>query len=114
MTTKSLACLVLAVVLGTALSVRWYLDAEEAVQAARTEGSGALVHQHLPLPMRAEPARFRWVDAGSPRSSAAPCVGSMPIAAPALAPLVRSRSSERDAATIAGPTGFEPRPAGSF
>ncbi|HVS18881.1 MAG TPA: hypothetical protein VMT18_09805 [Planctomycetota bacterium] len=114
MTLQRLSCLVLTVVLGTAWTVRWYLDAEEAVQAARSEGSGALVHQHLPLPMRAEPAHFRWVDAASPQSPATPCTGSRPNASQALAPLVRSPSAERDAATMAGPAAFEPGAHGSF
>ena len=46
MTTKSLACLVLAVLLGTAMSVRWYLDAEEAVHAAPSQAGRPVVYQH--------------------------------------------------------------------
>jgi len=107
MTLQRLSCLVLAVVLGTALSVRWYLDAEEAVQAARTAGSGSVVYQHLPLPMRAEPARFQGSPRTPSRSPKAPCAEPAP-SAPAAAPLVRRPIPASAVPTLARPSSFDP------
>lgn len=107
MTLQRLSCLVLAVVLGTALTVRWYLDAEEAAQASRAEGSGAVVYQHLPLPMRAEPARFhggprapRWVPKAPGNDSS--------VSAPPAASMVLRPGTPGTAPTLAGPSSFEP------
>lgn len=116
MTLQRLSCLVLTLVLGTAMSVRWYLDAEEAVQAAPPEESGAIVYQHVPLPMRAEPARFRWVRAGATGGADAPCLdSSRPVGAsqPTLAPLVRSPAAGARVPTAASPSAYDPA-AGSF
>lgn len=61
MSLKSLSLLVLAVLLGTALSVRWYLAADASVVQAR-EGLRQEPQQtspygrHAPIWMRAEPA----------------------------------------------------------
>jgi hypothetical protein len=100
MTTKSLACLVLAVLLGTAMSVRWYLDAEEAVHAAPSQAGRPVVYQHLRLPMRAEPARSLRVRGDLPAAE-----GSYGLSAPspAAVPLV-----QRPCAGAAEPTAADP------
>lgn len=106
MTLQRLSALVLAVVLGTAATVNWYLDAEEAAQDARQDGSRAVVHQHLPLPMRAEPARFRWVRAGAWRPQEGPSADPAPVSVPALAPLVRRPAAGGEAPTLVHPSSF--------
>jgi hypothetical protein len=105
MTLKNLSCLVLAVVLGTALTVRWYLDAEEAVHAAPRGGSAPLVFQHLPLPVRAEAAR----PAGKRSAPAAPAGAQVDLSgpSPAAAPLVR-RPAAQESATSADPAASAP------
>jgi hypothetical protein len=100
MTTKSLACLVLAVVLGTAMSVRWYLDAEEAVHAAPPLAVRPVVYQHLPLPMRAEPARSLRVGGDLPAAE-----GSYELSAP---PSVGVPLVQRPCAGAAEPTAADP------
>ena len=57
MSLRSLIVLVLAVIAGTAISVRWYLGADAAVAAARQEATEAPFGGHEPIWMRAEPAR---------------------------------------------------------
>jgi hypothetical protein len=57
MSLKSLICLVLAVLLGTLVTVRWYLRAEQGAPPTYGLAVPAVVPAHLPLPMRAEPAR---------------------------------------------------------
>jgi len=56
MSLRSLSALVLAVLLGTAVSVRWYLQADEEPAVAGDMVSPAAVLEHVPLPMWAEPA----------------------------------------------------------
>jgi hypothetical protein len=103
MTTKSLACLVLAVLLGTALTVRWYLDAEEAVHAAPSQVGRPVVYQHLPLPMRAEPARSSRVRWELPAAE-----GSFELSAPSPAevPLVQRPCAGAPEPTAADPSAF--------
>jgi hypothetical protein len=108
MNLQRLSCLVLAVVLGTAVAVRWYLDAEAAVLAGRPDGSRAVVYQHVPLLMRAEPARFRLVRPGSRHALQGPCDAAEPISAPGLVPLVRHRVGAGDVPASAGPSALEP------
>lgn len=86
MTLKSLSCLVLAVVLGTAVTVRWYLDAEEAVHAGLRPGARPVVYQHLPLPVRAEAARPAWKRGVVPGAGSSHSERSAPV--PSAAPLV--------------------------
>ncbi len=59
MSTKALALLVLAVLVGTALSVRWYLDAEVPAPEVREKVVATPARPHVPLPLRANPARSR-------------------------------------------------------
>ena len=57
MTLRSLSLVVLTLVVGTAASVRWYLEAD-ALDRPQAESVVPLLHsQHIPLPLRAEPAR---------------------------------------------------------
>ncbi len=105
MTTKNLSCLVLAVVLGTAVTVRWYLDAEEAVHAGPSQGVRQVVYQHLPLPVRAEPARSLRGRGELPAASE----GSYPelsAPAPAAVPLVQRPCAGTAAPTAADPSTF--------
>jgi hypothetical protein len=57
MSLRSLTLLVLAVLLGTAASVRWYLQADQAPLQQQEALAPAPVPEHVPLPMWAEPAR---------------------------------------------------------
>ncbi len=61
MSTKTLALLVLAVIAGTAVSVRWYLAADAAVAQVRERVSPRPVREHVSLPLRANPARSQQV-----------------------------------------------------
>lgn len=103
MSTKSLACLVVAVLLGTAMSVRWYLDAEEAVHAAPPRGAGPVVYQHLRLPMRAEPARTLRVRRDLPAAEGS---YGRPAPSPAAMPLVQRPCAGAPEPTAADPAGF--------
>lgn len=57
MSLRSLTLLVLAVLLGTAASVRWYLQADEAPVEVPEALAPTPAREHVPLPMWAEPAR---------------------------------------------------------
>jgi hypothetical protein len=98
MSLKSLSCLVLAVVLGTAVSVRWYLDAEEAVHAAPRGVAAPVVYQHLPLPVRAEAAR-PFGKRGPPPAPAGIQV-DLSVPSPAVAPLVRRPEAQESATSL--------------
>ena len=57
MSLRSLTLLVLGVLLGTAASVRWYLQADAEPLQVQEVLAPAPVREHVPLPMWAEPAR---------------------------------------------------------
>jgi hypothetical protein len=57
MTLRSLSLLVLAILAGTAASVRWYLQADPIQAYPPSLARPAPELEHAPLPMRAEPAR---------------------------------------------------------
>lgn len=109
MTTKNLSCLVLAVVLGTAVTVRWYLDAEEAVHGAPAGGiRPVVVYRHLPLPMRAEPARSAWGRGEVPAASEGSYF-ELSAPAPAALPLVHGPCPGSAAPAAADPSAFGAR-----
>lgn len=105
MTTKSLACLVLAVILGTAVTVRWYLDVEEAVHGGPAQGARPVVYQHLPLPMRAEPARSPWERGELPAAPQGSYLEPS-VPAPAAVPLVGNPGAGAGLPTAADPSGL--------
>ena len=57
MSLRTLSLLVLAVLLGTAVSVRWYLEADQRPASSRELTAPPAARQHVALPIRAEPAR---------------------------------------------------------
>jgi len=63
---RGLCLLVLAVLLGTAVSVHWYLQADAEPGGGPEVVWPAPSLEHVPLPLRAEPARLRR-DQAAPR-----------------------------------------------
>lgn len=95
MSLKRLAALVVAVLLGTAASVHWYLQADQLAPTTSEQAVPVPSRKHIPLPMRAEPARSGdaprgLAGRGPSRARGFPDPGGAAADAPASGPAVRA------------------------